>query len=1004
MDTGIVKSTPHGGRSAVSRPFSPYFPPGRFWFRPSPALLFFLVLCSLGAQNFKPFTALRVIRTAHFEIIYPRESESTARSLALQADGIYERVSGLLGIYPDRRVPVTITPHTDEFNGYMNPLPYPHIVLFDTPMDPEWTVFANSLEGLFLHELTHAVSLSSRGPFLTVLHRIFGGWVYPAALTAPLFMVEGVTVSFESLDGFGRARDPLIKERLRQAVYEDAFLTPFQAAGVYDLPPAGSAYYEYGGLFSAYLQEKYGMEKYAELWRTMGRSYYVSLFFYNHGFFHIFQRIYGLPFPEAWDDFKESLRIWTIEENAGGLAAGGSPLRGGRLLINGTASGGGRVFILDGISRQVRAFDPASGKTERVISVDSSAYAIASSADGGRLLVSSYRYAGALARAVVTEYDARRGRRTGRIWEGLYHGRYFRDGVIGLSSTGHVNNIVFRSASGEEERLLRGNAECVYASPDALDDKRFLFIAAKKGKRELCLYNYETGAVYTLGTELEDDEERWRYIRSLRVSGDSEGDGRVLFGFNHDGRMYKLGWADLTGLETESPDPERPGPVSAGTVVFTERDFSGGVFLPVIAGGAVYYRGAFAAWDALMRYPGSADALPGIRAPLFLRPWDGEELAAALPVPDSPPAAPVPAGGAIFEARRYFPLAYLNPLKLWLPVPLLRSTRSGISLDGGGIFSFMADPTDTNLIFLTAFMDARSLLAAGEIRWTNLSWGFPLEITVADNVDRTRARDFRRTEALVSAGFSRGLGNERRRLRLSPGFGVTLFADDPGTGSAYTWHYEAPYYSLSLGAGFSTLRRFAWELFGQGVSLDTYTRFEVRRAKTRVDGVLSAALEPLPLRLTLYGAWDEADMNLQGKSGLYSFVPFSAVAPEEYSGSGLPGLRWLGGGEAEVKIFMVDLQRSLSHLYFNRFYGTLAYRGAFFEDPRVPSIEGNPIGEDYRLVQSLVLRLGTIISIIPITVMPVKLVPYFWGAWRISNTGDGKNNDFAAGFNFSLEF
>jgi hypothetical protein len=947
----------------------------------------FWALFPVQAQNFKPFTSLRVIQTAHFNIIYPKESEGTAQTLFLRAEAVYERVSGLLGIGLDRRLPVVITPHTDKFNGYMNPMPYFHIVLFDTPMDPELTIFQNSLETLFLHELTHAVSLNSRGPFLKGLRSVFGGWVYPVALTAPLFMVEGAAVSFESLDGYGRANDPLIKEQLSQAVYEGTFFSPFQASGVYDLSPASSAYYEYGGLFSAYLQEKYGMEKYAELWQAMGRRYYFSFFFYNYGYFHIFKDVYGIPFLEAWENFKESLRIRGIEENphsilpAGGKeehAFGGGP----QVLIDGMSSGGGRVFILDRISQGVLSFDPLSGKTRRVVSTDNTAYGLAASPDGGRLLVSSYRYSGALARAVVTEYDISGEGKPGRIWEGLYSGRYFRDGVIGLASEGHANALVFRSPQGEEV-LLRGNDELLYSSPAALDDTRIIFIAARGGIRELCLYNYENGKAYTLSSDLEDDGERWRYIRSLQVS-----EGRVLFGFNHDGRMYKLGAAV----------PSSGGNSGSMEAVFTERDFSGGVFLPVSAQGAVYYRGAFASQDVLMRYPEPGNALSGVRTILSPKPWEEEQAGTyAGPAPGERPD-PGP------KSRRYSSLAYLNPLKFWLPIPLLRSTRNGPSLDGGGIFSFMGDPIGANQIFLTAAMDARALMAYIDLRWTNRSLGFPLLAAFTDDIDKTQSRDFRRTEAAVSASFSGGLGHEGRQISFKPGFTFTLFADDPGDGSnVYTWPYGDPYYTLSLGAGFSTLRRFDWELFGRGVSLEGYGRFQVREPAVRFDGLLRTAFEPFPLRSTLYWAWDEGGMNIHGKSRLYGSVPFSAVAAEEYPGSGFSQLRWLGGGEAEVKLFSYHIQKNLSHLYFNRIYGTLAYRGALYDDGGIRAPQGNPLGGDYRLTQSLVLRFGSVISTILITVMPIRIQPYLWGAWKISNMNDGKMNDFIFGFNFSIE-
>ena len=192
--------------------------------------LLFCALFPVSAQNalYRPFTSFRVIQTDHFDIIFPQESEPSARLLASYADRVYNQVSSLLGIEVRGRIPVTFTPHTDMFNGYYN-LSFNHIVIFDTPMDIEWTTFANNLEGLFIHELTHAISLNTRSPFYSVVHRIFGNWVSPSLFNANRYMTEGVAISFESLNGTGRSNDPLAKQYLRQAIHEGKFLTPFQA-------------------------------------------------------------------------------------------------------------------------------------------------------------------------------------------------------------------------------------------------------------------------------------------------------------------------------------------------------------------------------------------------------------------------------------------------------------------------------------------------------------------------------------------------------------------------------------------------------------------------------------------------------------------------------------------------------------------------------------------------------------------------------------------------------
>ncbi|MDR2739411.1 MAG: hypothetical protein LBB68_06235 [Treponema sp.] len=1006
--------------------------------------LFFAVLlacCGLGtaqAQIFKPFTPLQVIRTERFDIIYPPESALTAQALAARADGIYDRISGLLGISLERRIPVSITPHIEAYNGYTKLYPYPHIVLYDTPMDIEQTTYENSLDGLFIHELTHAISLSARSPGYRRLYKIFGGWVTPSMLlTAPAFMVEGVTVSFESLNGFGRANDPLIEQHLRQDIYEGAFLTPFQAAGISRYPNNYSAYYEYGGLFSAWLQKTYGMAKYARLWRRMGgEEYHFSFFFYNNGYFNIFKNVYGMPFLDAWSAFKESLRIDTIEENPEepvyeGLVPGPwfIPEKGAK--IPAVAAGGGKVFFLDTIARAVLSYDPGSGRLRRTVPADSTAYGLDVSADGDRLLISSYRNSSALPRAVVTEYTSQ-GRKTGRVYRGLYGGRYFRDGVIGLSSDLHNNRLVFR-LGGEEQVLLQGDEELLYGSPSALNETWIVFIAAKKGNRELCLYNFDTREVYTLESGLgdsvnsPDDEYRWRYIRSVQVTP-----GYLLFTYNHDRGMYKLALADISGIFGGAlPD--------ALEAVFTERDFSGGVSLPVVAGGSIFYRGGFSKWDALLRYPESPAALSGARLPLTLRPWPAEDLARAQALPRSRPTGPsgapplaipdspfgrFPPDSGVPPSKRYAGLSYMNPLKYWLPLPLLRSgADNSISVDGGGILSVMSDPTDTNYLVVSAYMDARSLMAAGSFSWVNYALGFPLELYAADDLDKTRDTVRRISQASLGGTITFGLGNERTHLDLIPKLSAGFMSEDPGDGSnPYTWDYDEYYYSAGLGLGISNLIRPSWALFGKGLSLGAYGRLMLDRPGLRqgfrvprVEGVFNAAFEPLlPLRLRLYGAWDRDGMDLRGQSRYFLSTSFDPFASTEYPRQEKILLEWIAGGEAELKLFSLDIQKNLSHLYYNRLYGTLAYRGAVYDDQGYRdtagrAAEGTPLGGSsegtYRLAQSLVLRLGLAISTIIFPGIPLSITPGFWGAWKFPNMNDGNgSNDFSLGIGVSVSY
>ena len=932
------------------------------------------------AQNLKPFRFLRTIKTEHFDIIFPAESEITARTLSGFAEEVYEEVSTLLNINLPKRIPVVITPDTDQFNGYMNSAPYPHIVLYDTPMDLEWTSFDNALRSLFLHELTHAFSLSSRSPFFSGLYSVFGGWVLPTALNTPTFMTEGVTVSFESLSGSGRANDPLIKEEIRQAIHENKTLTPLQLSAVYDLPPNRASYYEYGGLFSAYLQKTFGMEKYAQFWEAMGRGFRFSFRVYNSGPYRLFKDVYGISFMEVWNAFLASLALNNIQENPLEI-----PYKSKYLAINVLSASRDEVFFGDQLNRRLMSYSPGTGEIKKVMAMDSMVYDMAVSSAGKTILLSGYRYAGELATAVVTEYDVSSGWKTGRVWEGLYRAQYFRDGVIGLGSERHINNIVYRDSSGEEEVLLRGDEERIYTTPHAINRSWIIYVRAVKGVRELCMFHYDSKKEYVLRSSLADDPERWKYIRNLRVSN-----GRVMFVYNHDDRMYKLGTINISGFENEE---------SILDGMFSTEDYSGGVFLPVQTGGEVYYRGYFSSEDKLMRFPGTAESFPGTASEIRL-------------IPDSTSAGSGSRGtepGIIKntqpESKPYFGLTYLNPLDLWFPIPLIRTTQSFISLDGLGLMSIMMDPTDSNIILLSAAGDWKAKMADIGIEWRNLSMGFPLTFNFEDGVNQMYGDSYRITRATLEGTYSWGLGNERSYFSILGAVSFSMYAANPfNNSSAYTWSYYDPVFSGIIGLGLSGLYRYGWELFGTGASIYVYGRNPFTSIQPRFDGTGSIAMEKIfPLRFRFYGAWDESGMNLYGNSRYYNSV-FQEQASIEYPSPAGLRTEWIAGAEAEVKLFGLEVQRNLSHIYFNRIFGTLAYRGVVYDGQGIPGAEGTPLYNDILLAQSLILRLGFEFTIAPVKPAPFKITPSIWGAWKISNMNDGKANDFYINYGLNLNW
>ncbi|MDR0301722.1 MAG: hypothetical protein LBI04_05335 [Treponema sp.] len=927
--------------------------------------LFTFASASAFAQNalYKPFTAFRVIRTDHFDIIFPKESESSARLLASFADSTYDHVSSLLGIEVRGRIPVTLSPHTDMFNGYYSMF-YNHIMLYDTPLDVEWTSFKNNIENLFLHELTHAVSLNSRSPRYKFTHRIFGNWVLPAYINAMQFMVEGVTVSFESHDGSGRGNDPRIKQYLRQAVYEEKFLTPFQASGVYDRPiRPGGYWYEYGGLFSLWLQQTYGMEKYSQLWQEMGKDASFSFFVYRSGYYRIFKKVYGIDFLDAWNEFSTSFVLDGLEINEDELSSKKYRYFSEReYFIENLTARENKLYFIESSEAKIGVYDTLTGKTQ-TFNAASGSYDFDISADGKFMLLSGYHYIEDRASAVVTEHRLDNGWKTGRSIKGLYKARYFRDGVIGIRSALHNNCIVYENFGGESEILFEGNERLMFSGPQVIDDERIVFIASREGARELWLYNYISRELFKIENTA-DDNEYWAYMRGLSVS-----EGKLFFSYNSNDSMYKLGVIDLEKMQA----------------VFSGREFSGGVFNPVYADDTVYYLGTFVSRNSLMSFPEPVSSLSGNQIDLQLTKLDNQDYKTVSTLPYAGPTKP------------YIGLRYMNPFNFWLPLPLIRSSSSdddiSISLDGGGIFSIMADPPDRNLLYFLVYADVPYKMALiDQFVWQNTGFGFPLALNFSDRVEESGNKVYRYTSASLTGTLSWSRNQWNNQILL--GGGYARAADYEDEKSAYEWEESGSGFFMQTGFLFS-YRRLSLQFSGASLTESFEPRIDMifrARAKTR-----------FPLSFTFFGAYDKRGMDLHGISNTFGSTGIADLALKEYPHPSGLDLFWLGGGEISVGLFSLEVQKNLSHLYFNRFFGSLSLRNQIYDSADHPKAEGIELS-DLHLAQSLGLKLGMKMSFFPVIKIPMSVEPFVFGAWKFSNVITGKGFPWYVNVGISASF
>ncbi|MGI5076760.1 hypothetical protein [Treponema maltophilum] len=288
---------------------------------------------------------LSVIKTEYFDFIFAEESAASARHLALCADGLYRKAAGLLHIREMRRFPVLLTRETAVFNAYFTTLPYNRIVLYDSAPPSSFAVFSDNLASVFYHELVHALTLNIRSPFWKGMAAVFGDAFTPSfMLNLPSSFTEGAAVSFESADGQGRLNDAFSLHVVRQAKLENKFPDWPDVTGAYGAYTDGSLPYMFGASFSSYIQQRFGMDKYAEFWEESGKVHFFKL---SAG---IFKKVYGLSLTQAWNDFKNSYPVPHCEENLPPALCSPSSseyragLRGEHLYANLTSSPGGLAW------------------------------------------------------------------------------------------------------------------------------------------------------------------------------------------------------------------------------------------------------------------------------------------------------------------------------------------------------------------------------------------------------------------------------------------------------------------------------------------------------------------------------------------------------------------------------------------------------------------------------------------------------------------------------------
>ncbi len=183
-------------------------------------LLLFILLLLFAKPLFAgydPSLDWQELSTNHFIIYYPERLEFLAEKSALTLEKLYLDLGPLMRHYPESKVVLLITDHTDSANGSAQTSPMPIIVYYVTPATDisELMDMADRTESLLTHEYMHILQLDTVHGLPKAFNTIFGPWWSPNSIQ-PQWLVEGYAVYAESLNGTpGRLNSPLMTGYLR---------------------------------------------------------------------------------------------------------------------------------------------------------------------------------------------------------------------------------------------------------------------------------------------------------------------------------------------------------------------------------------------------------------------------------------------------------------------------------------------------------------------------------------------------------------------------------------------------------------------------------------------------------------------------------------------------------------------------------------------------------------------------------------------------------------------
>lgn len=276
--------------------------------------LILLLLLIVGAtpaeaQRYDPAFRFETIATPHFWIHFHQGGRELAERLAPIAEDVHAALDRAGSGSTTGRTHVVLSGQDDLPNGWATPFPF-NVIEIRTVWPEPSSELGNSddwLRLVFSHEYMHIRHLDRSRGMMAGLRRVFGRapFVMPN-LFLPTWQVEGIAVWQESaVTGGGRVLDGTARRVVEAAARGGRFEPIDRVSGGLVSWPAGGGPYVYGGLFHAYLADRFGDDA---LERLADRSAAWAPFLGGMAF----RRTFGASVSSLWRDFGESVRAASV--------------------------------------------------------------------------------------------------------------------------------------------------------------------------------------------------------------------------------------------------------------------------------------------------------------------------------------------------------------------------------------------------------------------------------------------------------------------------------------------------------------------------------------------------------------------------------------------------------------------------------------------------------------------------------------------------------------------